>query len=95
MYYVYFLASEETKWIYIGYTEDLERRLIEHNSGKSEYTSHRGPWKLVYYEAFLNQDDAKEREKSLKHHAKGIGLLKNRISRSLKGEGRSRTNRQV
>ncbi|OGE82876.1 MAG: hypothetical protein A3B10_02600 [Candidatus Doudnabacteria bacterium RIFCSPLOWO2_01_FULL_44_21] len=90
MYYVYFLVSENSKWIYVGYTVDLERRLIEHNSGtsdKSEYTKHRGPWKLVYYEAYLNEDDAKEREKHLKHHANGIGILKKRISRSLKGVG--------
>ena len=87
MYYVYFLASENTKWIYVGYTTDLKRRLVEHNSGLSEYTKHRGPWKIVYYEAYLDKADAQEREKALKHHANGIGILKKRISRSLKGVG--------
>jgi putative endonuclease len=87
MFYVYFLSSESTKWIYIGYTEDLNKRLIQHNSGQSRATKYRRPWKLVYYEAYLNEYDAKEREWQLKKHAKALGLLKKRISRSLKGVG--------
>jgi putative endonuclease len=89
MYYVYFLASESTKWVYIGWTTDLQRRLAEHNAGESTYTKHRGPWKLIYYEAYLNREDAEEREKHLKHHANGIGILKKRIARSLKDVGKT------
>ena len=87
MFYVYVLASEQTKWTYIGYTSNLKQRFESHNSGKSAYTSHRGPWRLAYYEAYTSEADAREREKALKLHANTLGLLKKRITRSLKGVG--------
>ena len=87
MYYVYLLASQRTKWIYVGFTNNLWRRIEEHNSGKSEYAASRGPWRLVYFEAFSSKEDAIEREQQLKRHANTLGLLRKRIARSLKGEG--------
>lgn len=65
-------------------TNDLRRRFSEHNNGKSEYTRPRGPYKLIYYEASLNENDAKLREKYLKT---GVGkrYLKNRL-KNLLGE---------
>ena len=51
---------------YIGYTTDLNRRLTEHNSGKSSYTSGKMPWKVVYYEIFSTKKEALKREKFLK-----------------------------
>lgn len=87
MYYVYVLASLKTKWLYVGYTSDLRKRFRQHNAGKSNYTRKYLPWRLVYYEAYASKLDAMEREKSLKRHAKGLSLLKKRITRSLKGEG--------
>ncbi len=89
MFYVYVLASEQTKWTYIGYTTNLNQRLKSHNSGKSTYTSHRGPWRLAYYEAYASEADARDREKTLKFYANTLGLLKKRIARSLKGVGAS------
>ncbi len=50
----------------MGYTHDLRKRLEEHNLGKSFATKSRKPLRLVYYEACLNQDDAKRRELYLK-----------------------------
>ena len=87
MYYVYVLKSTRTKWIYVGYTSDLKKRFDQHNSKMSVYTSYRGPWQLAYYEAYVSKLDAMNRERSLKRHAKALGLLKKRIARSLKGEG--------
>jgi putative endonuclease len=65
-YYVYVLQSEKDKNLYIGYTDDLKKRLIDHNKGKVPSTKDRTPLKLVYYEACLNQQDATRREKYLK-----------------------------
>jgi len=83
MHYVYVLQSQKDKTIYIGNTEDLDKRLLEHNSGKASYTSQRRPFKLVYYEAYLDKKDAVDREIKLKHHGSVIGHLKRRIKNSL------------
>jgi putative endonuclease len=63
---VYVLRSESDSGFYIGFSTDLKRRLSEHKRGASFATKSRGPWKLVYYEAYLNQEDALGREKYLK-----------------------------
>ena len=66
MYYVYILQSLKDKKLYIGFTKDIKQRLFEHNSGKNFSTKSRIPLKLIYCEIYLNQDDAKIREKFLK-----------------------------
>ena len=66
MFYVYVLRSLADDGFYIGYSTDLKRRLIEHERGASFATKSRGPWKLIYYEAYLDRRDAKGREKYLK-----------------------------
>ena len=63
---VYILQSEKDVTYYIGYTTDLNRRLTEHNSGKSIYTSGKIPWEVVYYEIFPTKTEALKREKFLK-----------------------------
>lgn len=81
MFYVYLLKSEKGS-LYIGCTNDLKRRLEEHNSGKSNYTKgHK--WEVVYYEAFKSKDDAFDREKKLKQHGYGKRHLKSRCRNSL------------
>jgi len=68
----------DRKWILdstIGYTNDLRPRLRQHKAGKCCATAHRNPWKLIYYEAYLNQADATGRERYLKSGA-GRGFLK-------------------
>jgi putative endonuclease len=76
MFYVYVLKSNKGK-LYIGHTNNIERRLIEHNSGLSPYTKGRGPWELVYKETFNSRGEAMKREKFLKS-GKGRGFLKSR-----------------
>ena len=84
MYYVYVLQSENNKAkIYVGNTDDLKRRLAEHNSGKNYSTHADRPYRIVYYEVYLSKHDALDRENKLKHHGSVIGYLKRRIKRSL------------
>ncbi len=47
-------------------TNDLRKRFSEHNTGKSSYTKSRGPYKIIYYEASIDQEDARSRELYLK-----------------------------
>jgi len=82
MWYVYVLKSLKYDQWYTGMTNDLRRRVIEHNNGKSEYTKYRGPYKIIYYEASFNELDARAREKYLKSGA-GKRYLKNRLKNFL------------
>ncbi len=66
MYYVYVLFSDRDRKFYTGFTDDLKRRVDEHNAGRVQSTRLRRPLRLVYYEACLNQKDAVHREKYLK-----------------------------
>jgi len=83
MFYVYILKSKKDGKLYIGYSADLKRRLIEHKQGKVFNTKYRLPVELVYYEAYKNIDDAKNREKSFKHSGSVHNGLVKRIKRSI------------
>jgi len=76
MFYVYLLQDDDRK-IYIGYSSDLKRRIKEHNQGKV-FTTHRmNKAKLIYYEAYNNEELAKIREKKLKQFGSSYhGLIK-------------------
>jgi putative endonuclease len=60
--YVYVLRSVKDGGFYIGYSANLRKRFEQHAKGVSLATSYRGPWKLIYYEAYLNQHDSLGRE---------------------------------
>lgn len=66
MYYVYVLQRMKDNNFYIGYSSDLKRRLKEHKAGGSLSTKKRLPFKLIYYEAHTNTEDAKRREQYFK-----------------------------
>lgn len=66
MHYVYILQSIKDGNFYTGCTNDLKRRLKEHNEGRSFSTAPRRPFKLIYYEAHCNRVDAEERERFFK-----------------------------
>ncbi len=66
MFYIYCLESEKFDELYFGYTKDLKRRFKEHNQKLNFSTKRYAPWKLIYYEACLNEKDAKRREQYLK-----------------------------
>jgi predicted GIY-YIG superfamily endonuclease len=68
MYQVYFLQSLRNGKFYIGHTDDLDRRVQEHNSGRGgQYTHQNGPWKLVYNEPHPDRSAAMKRENFLKN----------------------------
>ncbi len=73
--YVYILQSLKNDSLYIGYTKDLIKRFKQHNNGIDEYTKKYMPWRLIFYEAYLNEKDARRREKYLKTN-QGSRLLK-------------------
>lgn len=64
--YVYILKSLKNGSLYTGYTTDLKRRFKQHNNGESQATKPFRPYELIFYEAFLNDTDAKNREVYLK-----------------------------
>ena len=66
MFYVYVLQSVKDDGLYIGYSAALRKRLVQHKTGTAFATSYRAPWKLIYYEAYLEAADAKGREVFLK-----------------------------
>jgi putative endonuclease len=76
MYYVYVVKSTSSGSIYIGSTNNIKRRLIEHNCGNSRYTKNRGPWELIYVEEKKSSVDATKREKFFKT-GDGRKVLKN------------------
>ncbi|PJB99292.1 MAG: excinuclease ABC subunit C [Candidatus Nealsonbacteria bacterium CG_4_9_14_0_8_um_filter_35_12] len=65
-FYTYILESIKDSDYYIGYTNNLKRRLEEHKKGLSFSTKFRLPFTLIYFEGCLNQEDAKRREYYLK-----------------------------
>jgi len=84
-HYVYLLRSKKTNWIYIGCTNNLLKRLEEHNSGEVYSTKHYLPIELIYYEAYASKDSAYKREKNLKAFGSGLAKLKSRIGIAKKG----------
>lgn len=64
-FYVYILFCADGG-LYIGFTNNLKHRLIQHARGEALSTKSRLPVKLIHYEYFINEKDAKAREKFLK-----------------------------
>lgn len=65
-FYTYVLLSHKDGKRYIGYTNNLKKRIVEHNTGKNISTASRRPLSLIYCEACLSEEDAKQREKYFK-----------------------------
>ncbi len=68
----------------MGSTNNLERRLQEHNDGLVSSTKPYRPWRLAVYEAYSSEADAREHEQKLKAHGNAIKELKRRARGSLK-----------
>ena len=82
MVYTYILKSKKDKEWYTGSTNDLRKRFKQHNENKIISTKGRGPFILIYYEACMNDHDARVREKYLKT-GMGKRYLRNRLKRFL------------
>lgn len=83
MYYVYVLQSKKDKSLYIGFTQDLKKRLFEHDKGLCSSTKNKKPFYLVFYEAYAPEIDARTRERRLKQFKNAYKELVKRISNSL------------
>jgi putative endonuclease len=75
-YYTYILKSKIKDKYYIGYCEDLTKRLEKHNSGNSRSTKSYIPWEIVYYEEYSTKSEAIKREYALKRIRNKEVLLK-------------------
>ena len=75
MHYVYILKNARDGNLYYGYTNNLDRRLNEH--------MREGNYNIVYYEAYKSEQDARGRERRLKHYAQALTALKDRLKGSL------------
>ena len=82
MFYVYVLVDKDTGDHYIGFSDDLKRRVAEHQSQRGAKYTKTGDWHLVYYEAFASKTDALVREKKLKQNGNSRRHLLNRIAKS-------------
>ncbi|TAN40483.1 MAG: GIY-YIG nuclease family protein [Nitrospirae bacterium] len=69
-FFVYILRSESTGGYYVGHTDDLSRRISQHNDpdyhGSQHTKRHKGPWVPVYSEQFDMRSEAMVREKTIK-----------------------------
>jgi len=74
MFYIYVIRNRLNKSIYTGYTNNLKRRLEEHNEKKPE---------LIYYEAYKSKKDVHERERKLKQRGQSVRWLKSRLKYTL------------
>ena len=81
MFTIYVIESEKDGIWYTGFTQDIERRIQEHNSGKSKFTSGHMPWRLIYSEMEKERVDARKKEKYLKSAA-GKKYISKQISKS-------------
>lgn len=80
MYYFYVLRFRKNKKLYYGFTNNLKRRIKDHKTGNSDFTSRNGVFDLIFYEAYINEYDAREAEKYFKTgHGREVlkGKLKN------------------
>ncbi|MFB3924111.1 MAG: GIY-YIG nuclease family protein [Terriglobia bacterium] len=65
-FYLYILRSTSSGRFYVGHTEDVARRLAEHNQGRASSTRNRGPWEVIHTEEFATRSEASRRERAIK-----------------------------
>ena len=79
MYYVYLLRSRNDNGFYIGFSSDLQLRLLQHANGEVQATKYRRPLDLVYYESYGRKDLATARESGLKKFGSAYAALMKRL----------------
>ena len=78
MYYVYMLQSKSDKPVtYVGYTNNLKKRIILHNSGKGAKFTRGRKWELIYKEKYKSKKEAISREYYIKNNRTLRNKLKN------------------
>ena len=83
MFYVYVLKSKKDEKLYIGSTNNLKVRFKKHNNGQVQSTKSRVPFVLIYYEAYADECDARQRESRLKKRGQSRYQLLKRIGGSI------------
>ncbi|MBI4240064.1 GIY-YIG nuclease family protein [Candidatus Uhrbacteria bacterium] len=83
MYYLYIVRSSVNKGSYIGITDNIEKRLMEYNQGKTKSLRHRIPVEFVYKEEFVSKGDARKRELQLKNNYQIRKMLLQKIGFSV------------
>ena len=76
MFTVYIIHSAATNRYYVGYTEDLEKRLQRHNSGRNISTKDGGKWSVVHVEELPDKISAWKRERQIKKYKGGEAFKK-------------------
>jgi putative endonuclease len=69
-YVVYAIKSRLDQRIYVGFSKNIEKRLKEHNAGKTKSTKGFRPWNLIFTEQVTGRANARKREK---YYKSGIG----------------------
>ena len=83
-FFVYVCKSLKDGRLYVGSSNNLERRLQEHSRGEVTSTKHRQPFELLYYEVYRVEKDARMREKYLKGGGRARKNLNIQLSETLK-----------
>lgn len=76
MYKIYLLISEESKKTYIGFTDNLKRRSIEHRNHKVKSTKNFSEFKIITLEKLKETDNIQEARKKEKYWKSGAGRKK-------------------
>ena len=71
MFRVYILYSDALRKYYVGQTKDLDRRIEEHNRGKTSFTAKGVPWKIIWSNEFDSRSEAMAMEKRIKSRGAG------------------------
>ena len=75
MFFVYVLRNSQGR-LYVGFTQDLERRVRQHQDDEGGWTKGKGPWELVHHEGFSERTEALKRERNLKRGKQNQDLRK-------------------
>jgi putative endonuclease len=79
MHYTYLIKSIKEKWVYVGSTSDLVKRIEKHNKGLVKSTKYYKPFNLVYYEAYRTLSQARKREFEIKNNSQQKEIILKRI----------------
>ena len=84
IFYVYMLKSKSTKPItYVGYTNDLKKRIVLHNSGKGAKFTRGRKWVLIYKEKYSSKSEAISREYYIKNNRSERNKIKRNTNENL------------
>ena len=84
MWVIYLIQHTTTKEIYLGITQNLQRRICEHNANSKKFTTRlNNEWILIYAKTYRCKEDAFERERKLKYHNNAKQKLVKRLKFSL------------